>query len=337
LSFVGIKIETKNRFELQKQYFMNDKKYEYTIIGIDGGGTRTRAILKRGNEILSQTTAGTTRVGSVGVGESCERLLTIILDLCDQAEIDTSEVDMVVVGLAGVWLEEEKQRSTHLLKTLARTQNIPLSDVIITSDAEIAVEGAFSGGNGIVLIAGTGSIAIGKIGKDKFVRCGGWGIELDDEGSGAWIGREGLTAVVRALDGRGKPTILTEMLADFNPLIDIKNPRTIVKAYAERTFEYQMLTPTVMRCAELGDEVCMDIINRSSYHLVELLTALFPHFKSKQVVVSLMGGIVESKSLLGRKLVEEIQKDSRFKIVEPKGTPLDGAILIGTRVLDEQE
>ncbi|MGC8747520.1 MAG: N-acetylglucosamine kinase [Candidatus Kapaibacteriota bacterium] len=313
------------------------KKYEYTIIGIDGGGTRTRAILKRGDQILSQTTAGTTRVGSVGVGESCERLLTIVLDLCDQAEFDTSEVDIVVVGLAGVWLEEEKQRSTHLLKTLARTQNIPLNDVIITSDAEIAIEGAFNGGNGIVLIAGTGSIAIGKIAKDKFVRCGGWGIELDDEGSGAWIGREGLTAVVRALDGRGKPTILTDMLADFNPLIDINNPRTIVKAYAERTFEYQMLTPTVMRCAELGDEVCLDIINRSSYHLIELIIALFPYFKTKQVPVALLGGIVESKSLLGRKLIEEITKDSRFKIVEPIGTPLDGAILIGTRTLDSQE
>jgi len=312
-------------------------KYDYTIIGIDGGGTRTRAILKRGDEILSQTTAGTTRVGSVGVGESCERLLTIITDLCDQAELDTSEVDIVVAGLAGVWLDEEKQRSTHLLKTLARTQNIPLSDVIIISDAEIAVEGAFGGNNGIVLIVGTGSIAIGKIGKDKFVRCGGWGIELDDEGSGAWIGREGLTAVVRALDGRGKPTMLTNMLADFNPLIDINNPRTIVKAYAERTFEYQMLTPTVMRCAELGDEVCMDIINRSSLHLVELLNALFPYFKSKQVDVALLGGIVESKSLLGRMLESEIRKDKRYRIVKPLGTPLDGAILIGNRILDNLE
>jgi N-acetylglucosamine kinase-like BadF-type ATPase len=312
-------------------------KYDYTIIGIDGGGTRTRAILKRGDEILSQTTAGTTRVGSVGVGESCERLLTIITDLCDQAELDTSEVDIVVAGLAGVWLDEEKQRSTHLLKTLARTQKIPLSDVIITSDAEIAVEGAFGGNNGIVLIVGTGSIAIGKIGKDKFVRCGGWGIELDDEGSGAWIGREGLTAVVRALDGRGKPTMLTNMLADFNPLIDINNPRTIVKAYAERTFEYQMLTPTVMRCAELGDEVCMDIINRSSLHLVELLNALFPYFKSNQVDVALLGGIVESKSLLGRMLESEIRKDKRYRIVKPLGTPLDGAILIGNRILDNLE
>ncbi|MGQ9818955.1 MAG: N-acetylglucosamine kinase [Candidatus Kapaibacteriales bacterium] len=315
---------------------MSDK-FEFTIIGIDGGGTRTRAILTRGTEILSQTSAGTTRVGSIGVGESSERLLTIIVDLCEQAQIETSEVDIIVVGLAGVWLEEEKQRSTHLLKTLARTQNISINDLIITSDAEIAVEGAFKGGNGIVLIVGTGSIAIGKIGKGKFIRCGGWGIELDDEGSGAWIGREGLTAVVRALDGRGKATQLTEKLADFNPLIDINNPRTIVRAYAEKTFEYQMLTPTVMRCAELGDEVCLDIIQRSTIHLLELLNALYPAFNQKNVPVALLGGIVESKSLLGRMLEELIDKDSRFRRIVPKGTPLDGAILIGKRILSSFE
>lgn len=309
------------------------EKFEYTIIAIDGGGTRTRAILVKGGKILSQTTAGTTRVGSIGLGESSERLLTIIIDLCEQAQIETSEVDAIVIGLAGVWLDEEKQRSSHLLKTLARTQNILINDLIILSDAEIAVEGAFNGGNGIVLIVGTGSIAIGKLGKDKFVRCGGWGIELDDEGSGAWIGREGLTAVVRALDGRGKPTKLTQMLADFNPLIDINNPRTIVRAYAERTFEYQMLTPTVMRCAELGDKICIDIIQRSANHLVELLVALFPYFLQKVVSVALIGGIVESKSLLGRMLEELIDNDKRFHRVIPKGTPLDGAVLIGKRML----
>jgi len=81
----------------------------------------------------------------------------------------------------------------------------------------------------------------------------------------------------------------------------------------------------------------MDIINRSSLHLVELLNALFPYFKSKQVDVALLGGIVESKSLLGRMLESEIRKDKRYRIVKPLGTPLDGAILIGNRILDNLE
>ncbi|MGA2296056.1 MAG: BadF/BadG/BcrA/BcrD ATPase family protein, partial [FCB group bacterium] len=234
-------------------------KDDYTIIGIDGGGTRTRGVLSRKGKIISISNAGTTRVGTVGVGESCERLLNVISDLCQQADIDTVELDAVVIGLAGVWLEEEKMRSTQLLKTLGRGQNVVLNDLLVLSDAELALEGAFGGEQGIVLIVGTGSISVGKVGKDKLIRCGGWGIELDDEGSGAWIGREGLTAVARALDGRGNPTVLTKQLTELFPTININQPRTIVKAYAERNFEYQMLTPIVMKAAEKGDKVCQDI------------------------------------------------------------------------------
>ena len=162
-----------------------DNKRDYTIIGIDGGGTRTRGILYRNGEIQARSNAGTTRVGTVGVGESSERILNIIADLCAQKDIDTAELDAVIVGLAGVWLDEEKKRSTQLIKTLARTQNMALNDLIVISDAELAVEGAFAGEHGIVMIVGTGSIGLGKITKDKLIRCGGWGIELDDEGSGA--------------------------------------------------------------------------------------------------------------------------------------------------------
>jgi len=127
----------------------------YSIIGIDGGGTRTRGILYNDGKILAKSGSGTTRVGAVGVGESCERLLNVIADLCTQAAIDSSEIDAVVIGLAGVWLDEEKRRSTQLMKTLARTQKMVLNDIIVISDAELAVEGAFGGDNGIVLIVGT--------------------------------------------------------------------------------------------------------------------------------------------------------------------------------------
>jgi len=309
--------------------------YDYNIIGIDGGGTRTRGVLFSRGQFSVQVKSGTTRIGAVGVGESSERLLNVISDLCEQGNIDSAELDAVVIGLAGVWLEDEKKRSTKLLKTLARSQNMALNDLLVTSDAELAVEGAFEGGNGIVMIVGTGSIAVGRVGPDKLVRCGGWGIELDDEGSGAWIGREGLTAVVRALDGRGKYTKLAEILASINPSIMIDEPRTIVKAYFERAFEYHNLSPLVMKSAEEGDEVCLDIIQRSSLHLIELLKALYHHFKTKTVHVSLMGGIMDANTLLARMIHEEIKKDNRFQVIVPKGTPLDGAIAMGKRLINE--
>ena len=88
------------------------------------------------------------------------------MELCRRAELESTELDTVVAGLAGVWLEEEKMRSTHLLKTLARGHDFTINDLMITSDAELAVEGAFEGKDGIVLIVGTGSIGIGKKGKE---------------------------------------------------------------------------------------------------------------------------------------------------------------------------
>ncbi|MBI5326011.1 MAG: hypothetical protein HZB41_12195 [Ignavibacteriae bacterium] len=312
-------------------------KNEFTIIGIDGGGTRTRGVLQREGKIVAKTFAGTTRVGTVGVGESCERLLNIVADLCEQAEIESSELDAIVIGLAGVWLDEEKRRSAQLLKTLSRSQKLILNDLLVTSDAELALEGAFGGSDGIVMIVGTGSISIGKTGKDNLVRCGGWGIEIDDEGSGAWIGREGLTAVVRAIDGRGKQTKLTSQLTGLFPTIDIKQPRTIVKAYADRSFEYQMLTPVVMQCAEKGDDVCIDILQRASLHLIELLHALKKHYKSKVINVALMGGIIENNTMLEKMLDKEIKKHKIFKRVEPKGTALEGAMSLGLKLIKEME
>lgn len=310
-------------------------KQDYTIIGIDGGGTRTRGILYRDERILAQSYTGTTRVGAVGVGESCERLLNVIMELCEKAEIESQELDAVVIGLAGIWLDEEKKRSTHLLKTLARQQNITLNDLIIISDAELAVEGAFEGGQGIVLIAGTGSISIGKVAKGKLVRCGGWGIELDDEGSGAWIGREGLTAVVRAIDGRGLPTKLADKLTDLVPQIDLKQPRTIVKAYSEAAFVYQSLTPVVMQCAEEGDQVCLEIIERAAFHLMELLEAIRKEYKTKTIPVALMGGIIDAETLLAKMLYERIDKHKVFKRVDPKGSALHGAINIGDKLIKD--
>jgi len=311
-------------------------KNDFTIIGIDGGGTHTRGALYRGEEILSVSKSGTTRIGAVGVGESCERTLNVIIDLCAQANIEHTEIDAVVVGLAGVWLEEEKKRSAHLLKTLGRGYKFELNDLIVTSDAEIALEGAFEGEDGIITIVGTGSIALGK-NKDGFSRCGGWGIELDDEGSGAWIGREGLTAVVRAIDGRGQKTMMTDLVEDLYPTISIANPRTIVKAYNEGAFKYHMLTPTVMRCAEEGDEVALKIINRSAKHLAELPQALKGNFKKKPVQVALMGGIIDNDTLLANLLIEEIKKDKEIELVEPKGTALNGAYKMALDLINEME
>lgn len=309
---------------------------EFTIIGIDGGGSKTRGIISKNGETIANATAGTTRVGTVGYTESAERLLNVIKDLLRTADIESKEIDAVVVGLAGIWLPDEQQRAVSLLKMLARSEGITLNDLIVISDAAIALEGAFAGDNGIVLIVGTGTIGIAKVEDGRYERCGGWGIELDDKGSGAWIGREGLTGIVRGIDGRGKPTILTDKLVSLIPAISLEKPRTIVSAYIEGAFEYAALTPHVMECAANGDTVCMDIIERAVDHLIETPNALAEkHFQANvPIKLALMGGIMENDTLLRKLYLDKISKDTRFEIVQPSLTALEGAVNLGVHMLE---
>lgn len=314
-------------------------KEDLTLIAIDGGGSKTRGIIKKGDELLCTIVAGTTRIGAVGVGESCERLLNMIRDLCHRTEIDSSEIDAIVIGLAGVWLEEEKLRSSQLIKTLARNSKVTINDLLVISDAEIALEGVLGGNNGIALIAGTGTITLGKIKDGEIVRSGGWGIELDDEGSGAWIGREGLNAIVRGIDGRSEQTALYDMLIEQYPMLKKDKPRTIVSAYAERIFEYHTLTPMVMKCAENGDAICYDIIDRSAKHLVDnIMSVRRKYINSKDIIeVACMGGMLENDTLLLRLLNTYLQEVQSISVVRPVGTALEGALRLGHKLIQEFE
>lgn len=325
-----------NKTIINEELMINNS--DYTIIGIDGGGTHTRGVLFQKGKIVAQSEAGTSRIHTVGVGESCDRTLNIITDLCKQAEIDTSEVDATVVGLAGVWLDEEKLRAANLLRTLARSNRIIINDLAVLSDAEIAFEGALGEEDGIIVIVGTGSIGLARIGKNHFFRCGGWGIELDDEGSGAWIGKEALTAIARELDGRGKPTKMTEAFGKKVKAVDLKNPRTIVKAYADGSFVYSELSPIVMELASKGDEVALDIIDRAANHLTELPFTLAKQFKTKKIKVALMGGIIHNNTLLSQKIFDILNKDKRFNITLTNDDVATwGAISLGLKMVENSK
>ncbi len=297
----------------------------YTVIGIDGGGSKTRGRLVYGEQQV-QRVIGSTRVGVVGFTEACERVVQLLVDLTNDAGIDKSEIDAVVVGVAGIWLEEERQRFAHLLRIIARDSGFNLQDLIATSDAEIALRGAFGSEAGIMLIAGTGTITLGKNKQGDLIRSGGWGIEIDDEGSGAWIGKKGLSACVKAIDGRGIQTSLLHKLADRYPQISLKFPRTIVSAFMDKVFEYHHLTQMVLEEAENGDSVCLEIVQEAAERLHENIMAVAKNIPGIPLPVSFLGGLLENNTLIARELLNKIKEKDSFNVVDPKGTALDGAI-----------
>jgi N-acetylglucosamine kinase-like BadF-type ATPase len=262
----------------------------------------------------------------VGFTEACERVVQLLVDLTNDAGIDKSEIDAVVIGVAGIWLEEERQRFAHLLRIIARDSGFNLHDLIATSDAEIALRGAFGSEAGIMLIAGTGTITLGKNKQGDLIRSGGWGIEIDDEGSGAWIGKKGLSACVKAIDGRGIQTSLLHKLADRYPQISLKFPRTIVSAFMDKVFEYHHLTQMVLEEAENGDSVCLEIVKEAAERLHENIMAVAKNMPGIPLPVSFLGGLLENNTLIARELLNKIKEKDSFNVVEPKGTALDGAI-----------
>jgi len=304
------------------------------LIGIDGGGSKTRGVLKCGENIIASTQMGTTRVGSIGTGESCERVLNLIKDLCRTADIELNEVDGIVVGLAGIWLEDEKKRYANLLRTLARNEKSPINEIMVTSDAEIALVGALAGKQGIMQIAGTGTITLAKGDNGEMFRCSGWGIEIDDEGSGAWIGRECLTAIVRALDGRDKPTDMTDKVADKYTSFIKENPRTLVAALNEKKFEYHDFTKMAMESAENGDEVACAIIERAASYLTESIRTLHKKLGKKNSDVCLMGGMLENDTILLRQLKNNLTSKSGISIKKPAGNALEGALLLASQMVE---
>lgn len=296
-----------------------------TVLGIDGGGSRTRGVLFQGSTELAYAETGTARVGTVGVVESAERILNLIDELCRKAGVENREIDSACIGLAGVWLKQEQQRTEQLIHFFARERKILLEQLRVTSDAAIALEGALGGDPGIVLIVGTGTIAIGKTSDDEIVRCSGWGIELSDEGSGAWIGREALKAMVRSYDGRGEKTSFANIITELFPAVNPDEPRTLVAAFNERIFEYGTVAPMVMQCATEGDAVCSDIIDQAVVHLEENVSVLRQrYFEGKNVKVACLGGIMESENILSRKLRERLE--GRYKVVAPEKTAIYGAV-----------
>lgn len=121
------------------------------------------------------------------------------------------------------------------------------------------------------------------------------------------------------------------------PRFELSEPRSIVSAYNDKSFEYHSITPLVMECASAGDTVCMDIIKRASKHLAELPLSLLKHFNNDKVDVALMGGIIDNDTLLGNLLKEELSIEPRINLIKPRGNALAGAKNIGLKNIVEMQ
>jgi N-acetylglucosamine kinase-like BadF-type ATPase len=216
-------------------------------VGVDGGATKTLAVAAdREGRVVGVGESGPSNYHVVGLDGAVENINTAVKQAIAAAGRETAEV--VTLGLAGM-------DTSHDFKIFEEkaAPRVAGRRVFVRHDAEIALVGATLGEPGVIVIAGTGSVAGARNRRGEYARCGGWGHLLGDEGSAYFIAREALRAVLWAFDGRGPSTQLTEPVLKA---LGVASPDEIlIKVYGERMSvrEIARLAPLVTEAAKRGD------------------------------------------------------------------------------------
>jgi len=283
------------------------------VLGIDAGGTKTTALLADADgRIVGEGRAGGANLQAHGELE-VEKVLHSVIDLA-LGERPVAPA-AVCLGLAGVDREGDGRVIRDIMKRLGFRAH-----TLIVNDALIALVAGNGGlGPGIVLVSGTGSIAYGVNRRGGAARAGGWGSSLGDEGSGYWIGRRVLAAVVRDADGRGPQTALTSMvLARFG----LSRPEQLVAAiYDDVTGRSAIasLGPTVEQARAEGDLVAIEILRDAATELSLAASSVVTRLEMRgdQFPTWLAGGLLTGVPWLAAEVTRHLAEVAPRSVVAP--------------------
>jgi glucosamine kinase len=328
-------------------------------LGIDGGGSKTTCAVGDEDSVIATAVAGASNIVRVGETEARRSLHQAIAQACVAAGISPQQVTRACIGAAGA-------ASADVVATIRRiVAEIVSAEVVVTGDMEIALEAAFASGAGIIVIAGTGSIAYGRDAQGNVVRAGGWGFAVSDEGSAHWIGRNAVAAIFRALDaGRGNRLQNVRKQGglendanvyapgDF-PLFDAVRQSWNISSMDELVSaanstpapNFAGLFPGIVACADTGDELSRDILTCAGGKLAQLvavvITNLFPRIASAadssaaaslasdsaHVRLAMVGGVFRHSILVREVFYNEVRKlDSRVSVLQQVVEPVQGAL-----------
>jgi N-acetylglucosamine kinase len=297
------------------------------VIGIDGGGTKTIAVLTdtQGNVVARQA-APASNFQVLSHEQFRNVIVTLIDALLEKSGIQRNQVAAAFLGIAGVGRDEDKSVAKSIIE-----QSQTVGNIAVDHDAVAALAGAFAGKPGIILIAGTGSICFGRTSDGKLIRSGGWGYLLGDEGSGYYIAQQGIIAALKDLDGRGEKTALRVL---FEKHFQIESIDKVVSIIYQKEFtraDMAALAPLVFAAAEQEDNVAVEIVIRAGIELGKMVNAVVAgmNLRSEPIRLALEGSIFKHKKHLVSALENEIRKfNHRLEIVSPLFEPaLGGAIL----------
>ncbi|MGH7664736.1 MAG: BadF/BadG/BcrA/BcrD ATPase family protein [Gemmatimonadaceae bacterium] len=274
------------------------------VAGVDGGGSKTRVLIAGDDGATISEAEGS---GSAVRPGRADRSAAVIAELVSTALANAGLSDtvprMLFIGVAGIGREAERQALLDGLFELRVAR-----DIIVEPDGSIALNDAFDDGPGLLLIAGTGSVCVGRGPTGSMARCGGWGPVIGDEGSGAWIGRRALSIVAAAADGREPETLLsravlaatgTERTVDLVPWAAAATPADLA-----------LLAPVVAEAADGGDLRANSLVSLAAEELLLHVRALARQVfgdERASIPLALSGGLLGSGSTLRRRLENRLR------------------------------
>lgn len=301
------------------------------VVGVDGGGTKTRVLLadERGGEIITIEGVGSAVRGG-NAEASAEVIATLVRDALQSSDMAHVRPRVLCAGVAGTGREPERQALWQALIA----QDVA-DDVMVHADATIALDDAFGEGAGILLIAGTGSVCFGRGPTGRLTRCGGWGPVIGDEGSGAWIGRRALSVVTASSDGREPATSLVGAVltaAEVEEVNDLVGWASIAKPADLAT-----LAPAVASAADAGDVRANAIVTLAveelALHVRTIARELFGDERAA-APVALAGGLMDRGSTVRRRLEHRLRSAVPGAQVHPhEVVPARGAVRGALRML----
>lgn len=292
--------------------------------GVDGGGSKTEAVLvdEKGEEV-NAARSGPSNYLRVGL----EHAVTNVGHALDAALAGVgaglADLGYVYCGIAGTAHFRHRRAIQEALSEQLR--KLPVE---VTTDARIALEGAIGEAPGAIVISGTGSAAYALDVDGREALAGGWGPLLGDEGSGYWIAKMGLTAVVRADDGRGPATLISEELCEEHGICQPGDLKYFIYATDTRPADIAKMNQIVSSAADRDDEIAISILRQAGEELALAVEATLRSLSLTDTAVPVAGvGGAFSHGIHLRAAFEEFLEEvvPKAEVIPARDRPSVGA------------
>ncbi|MFN6963138.1 MAG: N-acetylglucosamine kinase [Pyrinomonadaceae bacterium] len=306
------------------------RRMPFVYLGVDGGGTKTTAcLMNAAREVIAEGTAGPSNPLRVGVETAVSNIAKAIELACDECDIARFDFVAATLGLAGVRRQDIRER---VRESFVRRLGVRRTTVV--TDAEIALFGTTLGKAGLVVIAGTGSVCLGKNDAGELAISGGWGPLAGDEGGGVGIAQAALHQIAKASDGRGVPTSLSERASEYFRASTPEN--LIVAIYSPQVDNSRIagFARHVVEAARDGDAVAIDILADAGRELGVAACAVIKKLDltRRKIPIGCVGSIFKAGELITRPMTETIHAVApKAFLTEPQMPPAHAAALMALK------